>query len=318
MKQISVIVATILVCSAAGVFGSRVLMRQKWPMVPVNIGKGDPLDPRNLPIGDGRLTKTPSKGFLTVCGQGPGGGGGAFRDGAWIHSDGTWDSTAKPIVSGDVAWDNYRYEIGIEGDKRKLIGNGLPNHHTGTFPIPRSDDAFNYDRNPNSIRENQILFSLPLVPAVAAAPSCTPMGIVGVMRSGVALFNAIDAMGRDAVAHEIQDKCDGHPERSGQYHYHSMSKCLETSSPKGHSEMFGYALDGFGIYGRFGENGKELTNADLDECHGHTHEIIWDGKPVVMYHYHATREYPYTIGCFKGTPVLARRPRPPGLFPSIF
>jgi hypothetical protein len=24
-----------------------------------------------------------------------------------------------------------------------------------------------------------------------------------------------------------------------------------------------------------------------------------------MYHYHATREYPYTIGCFHGTPVKA-------------
>ena len=131
------------------------------------------------------------------------------------------------------------------------------------------------------------------------------MGIIGVMISGVALFNAVDEQGRDAVAHEIQDKCDGHPQREGQYHYHSLSRCLESAHVNGHSEMFGYALDGFGIYGRYGENGKELTDADLDECHGHTHEIMWDGKPVVMYHYHATREYPYTLGCFKGTPVMA-------------
>ena len=64
----------------------------------------------------------------------------------------------------------------------------------------------------------------------------------------------------------------------------------------------------FGIYGRFGEDGETLSN-DLDECHGHTHEIEgdgkqieWDGKQVEMYHYHATYEYPYTIGCFRGTP----------------
>jgi len=46
-----------------------------------------------------------------------------------------------------------------------------------------------------------------------------------------------------------------------------------------------------------------LTNADLDECHGHTSEIVWDGVAQQMYHYNATAEYPYTVGCFKGTPV---------------
>ena len=31
-----------------------------------------------------------------------------------------------------------------------------------------------------------------------------------------------------------------------------------------------------------------------------------DGQAVVMYHYHATNEYPYTIGCFRGTPAKAQ------------
>ena len=47
-----------------------------------------------------------------------------------------------------------------------------------------------------------------------------------------------------------------------------------------------------------------LTDADLDKCHGHTHEIDWDGQKVVMYHYHATWEVPYTVGCYRGTPVV--------------
>ncbi|WP_230986724.1 hypothetical protein [Cohnella fermenti] len=46
-----------------------------------------------------------------------------------------------------------------------------------------------------------------------------------------------------------------------------------------------------------------LTTDDLDEFHGHTHLVEWDGKMVNMYHYHATYEYPYTIGAFKGIPV---------------
>jgi hypothetical protein len=33
------------------------------------------------------------------------------------------------------------------------------------------------------------------------------------------------------------------------------------------------------------------------------HEILWDGKRVTMYHYHMTNEYPYSLGCYKGTPA---------------
>jgi hypothetical protein len=116
------------------------------------------------------------------------------------------------------------------------------------------------------------------------------------------LFNALDAPGRDAVAHETQDACQGHPQEAGVYHYHSLSSCVKDEPGKdGHSKLMGYALDGFGIFGRRGEGGKELASADLDECHGHTHEIDWDGKRVKMYHYHATWDFPYTVGCLRGT-----------------
>ena len=64
----------------------------------------------------------------------------------------------------------------------------------------------------------------------------------------------------------------------------------------------GYMLDGFGIYGPEGENGEILTSADLDECHGHTHPVLWDGEMIDLYHYHWTYDFPYNIGCFKGTP----------------
>ena len=86
----------------------------------------------------------------------------------------------------------------------------------------------------------------------------------------------------------------------GAYHYHSLTPCIEDES-EGHSDLVGYAMDGFGIYGPRGEDGETLTNADLDECHGHTHEIEWDGEALDMYHYHATWEYPYTLGCYVGT-----------------
>lgn len=64
----------------------------------------------------------------------------------------------------------------------------------------------------------------------------------------------------------------------------------------------GYMLDGFGIYGPYGENGVLLKSADLDECHGHKHPVMWDGQMVNIYHYHWTYDFPYNIGAYKGTP----------------
>jgi hypothetical protein len=133
--------------------------------------------------------------------------------------------------------------------------------------------------------------------------------MIGVALNGVAIFNAFDAGGRDAVAHEVQDLCSGHPERSGEYHYHGPSPCLPSET--GNETLVGYAIDGFGIYSLYDAKGRELTNADLDACHGRTSEVDWDGKRVTMYHYVLTREYPYTIGCFRGTPVALPRQGPP-------
>ncbi len=118
-----------------------------------------------------------------------------------------------------------------------------------------------------------------------------------------ALFSAFDAEGRDAPAHEVQDDCDGHPQVSGFYHYHNLSDCI-VDNATGHSALMGYAFDGYGIYGYYGEDGAEVENEDLDACHGHTHMIEWDGQMVEIYHYHATHEFPYVVGCFHGTPAV--------------
>ena len=59
--------------------------------------------------------------------------------------------------------------------------------------------------------------------------------------------------------------------------------------------------------------GAEPNGADLDDYHGRVSEVEWDGKRVTMFHYVLTREYPYTVGCFHGTPLpLPRQGLPPG------
>jgi YHYH protein len=259
-----------------------------------------------LPVGDGKISSEAKTGFVFSCQQRfPGNPPGAFKAGAWLNSS-TWEPSKKPVVDGAVAWPDSQVKFRLEGTKRIVVANNLPTHTTGIFPIQASDDAYQFDRNPNPIRAQRINLELPTNPRLASSPSCLPMGLIGFTLTGVAVYNALDAGGRDAGAHEIQDACNGHPERSGQYHYHDRSSCLpDTSSHQSgrHSDLIGYALDGFGMYGLKDSNGKEVTNSSLDECHGHSHAITWDGKLQAMYHYHLTRAYPYTLGCFRGTSV---------------
>ena len=267
------------------------------------------VDLKALPLGDGHVTRDKAGvGNLDLCSTFPTGGGGAQVAGPWISGT-TFDITAKIAVQGDVAWPSAAFTTRVDGASRVLTGNDLPvNHHTGSFPIAASDPAAAYDRNPSAIAASQYELRIPAKPAAAATVGCVG-GEVGVLLSGVVLNSPVDAMGRDAVAHELQDRCSGHPNQMG-YHYHSVPTCLDGDTAR--HQLVGYALDGYGIFGRHAADGTVITDADLDECHGHTHEIAWDGATVTMYHYHASNEFPYVVGCFHGTnsqrgPFLTRR-----------
>jgi hypothetical protein len=259
------------------------------------------LDLTRIPSGDGKVTTTtPAAGYVYSCTSTFGGVGGASAAGPWINSDGTWNSTTKLAVQGSVSWPAAAYSASVVSVTRTITTNDLPDHPTGTFPIATTDPAYAYDQNPGSIGVNTLSYTVPQTPTVNASPTCLGQGPIGIMLTGVALFNALDGEGRDAVEHELQDSCHGHPAGT-LYHYHDVTTCIADPGT-GHSNLLGYARDGFGIYGNRGESGESLTDADLDACHGHTHAILWDGVMVTMYHYHATKEYPYTVGCYRGTP----------------
>ena len=122
------------------------------------------------------------------------------------------------------------------------------------------------------------------------------------LTDGVLLYNALDGEGRDAGAHEVLDTCGEHPQMSGQLHHHFVPACLMTS-PTSRATLVGYAIDGYGIYVERDADGSLLTNTDLDACHGRTSLAPFDGHEQVVYHYDATIEYPYTVGCLHGTPI---------------
>ena len=278
-------------------------------VTPAAATTGAAVDPARLLVGDPYVRTTGAGvGYAFMCNAGNPGAGGATTKGPWFNSDGTtWNSLTKLVVSGVVSWVSSFTAV-LTGSTRNASGNGLPTHTTGTFPVPTTDPVYAYDRNPNTISAQTIAWGLPGNPAVRGTPTCLNGGAVGVMLTGVRLFAPTDALNRDAVAWEAQDSCQGHPERTGQYHYHSISSCLSqdatTRDTSGqHSPLVGYAADGFGIYGNLGEGGVALTNANLDECHGHSHAVTINGASTVQYHYHKTLEFPYALGCYRGTPV---------------
>ena len=116
----------------------------------------------------------------------------------------------------------------------------------------------------------------------------TPLGAIGIAANGVVLFNPSAGNGGNPPlgfswnAHYDNspvnfggDECGGHPEQTGQYHYHDghFLDCWRENGamggyndyygssqyngdilrhPDGHSKIIGFAFDGFPVYGPFG------------------------------------------------------------------
>lgn len=268
----------------------------------VNKWTGAKVDPTKLPIGDSSVsTSGPGVGKLYACRAGNPNAPGASADGPWINvAAKTWDSTTKLAVKGEISWPSAKYSETVAGGKRTLTSNNLPvDMKSGTFPIASDDPSYAYDRNPGRITATDTVIALPEIGTVATKPSCMSEGAVGMLRNGVRVFNSLDAKGLDAVAHESQDLCQGHPAMTT-YHYHNIPSCLRNAAT-GPSTVVGWIADGFPVVVERDSSGALPTNADLDECHGRTSPILLNGKVVTMYHYSATLEFPYFIGCYKGT-----------------
>jgi hypothetical protein len=249
----------------------------------------------DLPVGDGKVSATAQAGYVFACNQNFRGGG-ARHVGSWFKGD-TWDPTEKPHVQGNVTWHEAYFDMTENGSTVDVSGNNLPvGQPTGTFPIATTDPAYQFDTNPNPIIPIPMDFRIPLNPTPANTPSCLSMGMIGFTVTGVAFYNALDDAGRDAAAHEVQDLCDGHPQGKGQYHYHSSSPCLPGANK---NEVVGWALDGYPILGLLDASGRQITNADLDACHGRPESVTTNGR-TYDYAYRITAEYPYVMGCFTG------------------
>jgi hypothetical protein len=236
-----------------------------------------------------------------------------------------------PFVDGAVDASYYDSEGSVfsttsDNEFRYFLGNGLPSTKMGVFPVQRGTPAYSYyaalpaGRDPNgdpysSPEQSNTADLIPisayaLVSKVPLNPQPTGFYPINSLIVGVTLTGAVwhveyanDSSGNwySPVNALPLDQCWGHP-YSNQYHLHGYSwKCFPDQGTSGQSPVFGFALDGFPITGPRGADGQMITNAQLDKCHGMESEITMpDGTRKTTYHYVLNREYPYSVGCFRG------------------
>ena len=210
-------------------------------------------------------------------------------------SDPTPASTTVPDVFKKFS---SSVTIYVDGSFVVLKSNGIPNHKSPYFGTSDSRyEGYNgtnpsFAINPNSIKEQSLTFKIPISPAEASSKTSTSLGPMGISVNGVPLFNQY-AGPNQPLAGEINsfDQYNGHPQQTGQYHYHVEPLYITSTVSK--SALIGFLLDGFPVYGPL-ENGTTLTSANLDTNHGHTG--VTADYPNGIYHYHITADSPYING----------------------
>ncbi len=143
----------------------------------------------------------------------------------------------------------------------------------------------------------------------------TPMRLgvvnkVGVALDGVPIFSDAPSV-LDTGHMPALDTCGGHVDPGGWYHWHATATDIEAVAARARvrvdcavsqapTAMFGYAFDGFPIYGSRDAGGG--VPGDLDACGGHVAPSGGDVKE--SYHYHAPEAFPNLPPCLSG--VVAR------------
>ena len=258
-------------------------------------------DCTRLKLGDKYFsTHEAKKGHLYSCNEkNPNAPGSIESKITWIDFAGdTWNLLRKLWLPGPSSdYEQGSYSEILVNKKRQIQINNMPvDKHMGDWPMTNYPSLTVIDGNPGIPSSVITNFEYPSSPLKETTPICVSLGPIGVTKNGVVIYNAADARGEDAVAREIVDVFGGHPTGTN-YHYHFIPERLDNQPlDDGHSGIVGYINDGFPLYGYKGKGGVEISNDDLDICHGHEHDPLG-------YHYHATIEYPYTVGCYKGNPI---------------
>ena len=200
-----------------------------------------------------------------------------------------------------------------------IHSDSLPRRHTlNKIPQPpRMPDRTDLECRVRMRREQIQVFKVPLYPSYLADPASNnipaplPMamtqnmpraGAIGVAVDGLAMATNYNENGLYQWTSCSLDQCNGRVEDRFDYKYHGDPfgpGCLYgIDDYRGeHPPLIGWALDGYAIYGRYIEEGRQAVGVHewLDECGGHTHPLTQfdesgQGADVDTYHYHTSVE----------------------------
>lgn len=158
---------------------------------------------------------------------------------------------------------------GSETGYNGILSNVLEVNYTTTDVYVSCTCVPGYDigpwaGNPNTPANQDFTFRITRTPLENMGTLVNAgLGHIGVWRNGVSIFNAKDGMSynnqgiwnRDALVFEGSsfDACLGHPAPNGEYHHHVSPNCLyDHTNDELHSDLIGFAFDGFPVYGAFG------------------------------------------------------------------
>jgi hypothetical protein len=198
------------------------------------------------------------------------------------------DRDTSSCESGRAGLDGFwldfscRVTLTANGATIRAVADGLPDHRSNYFQAddPCHEDYPEGTQNPNFIGEQSYTIDFPSAPSTTATPMTG--AVVGLAADGVPIFANFAAPGDDIYLEALTfDRCGGHPQRTGMYHYHSEPYALSYDDDR----FIGVMRDGYPIYGRRDPDGSLPT---LDAQGGHTSATMHSTTPV--YHYHVNEQ----------------------------
>lgn len=152
-----------------------------------------------------------------------------------------------------------------------------------------------------------VTMRIPIHPVMSPEPIyLDTVAKVGVALDGAPIFADAPSV-QDRGHLPALDICGGHIDPGGWYHWHAIASDIQVAlddadvqalcgQPQDSSALFGYAFDGYAIYGTQEPDGS--TPEDLDECNGH-YGPTPESKDE-EYHYHASANFPNLPPCLFG------------------
>jgi len=254
------------------------------------------------------------------------------------HSASAYNNSASVRLTSTVS-------ITCNSTLRTLVGNGVPDHPTGTFPNTN---------NPSGITAQSYTFNSTVVPQLASA-STSISHITGYANNSIPFdpataesYNNQGVWKIEAIQNYVNLGLDSnlaHVQPGGKYHYHGIPEAYLSKLAKGAAmTLVGFAMDGFPVYARYGystatnastaikvikgsyrlkttaDAGRPSTSAVPMGTFTQDYEYVaglgdldeCNGRfgvtpefPNGIYHYYLTDSYPYIQRCVKGVYTAA-------------